>query len=471
MKIAFLHYHLNPGGVTTVIGQQVEAIQNQAEVLLLCGKKPEASWPVEIVAIPELGYDDPNRPEVAPQEIARTVHGAIRAKWPDGCDLIHIHNPTLCKNRQLLTALKILQHKDLRLFLHIHDFAEDGRPEVYSGDAYPADCHYAVLNTRDYGILEKAGLKPEGLHLLPNTVTPLKMAQSQSGKAPFVLYPVRAIRRKNIGEAILLSLFFADRETLAITLPPNSDEDMLSHIGWQTFARNKRLNVVFDAGIRQDYLSLVQNAHYMITTSINEGFGFTFLEPWTAGKGLWGRKLSGVCDDFEKRGIQLDHLYASIETPTSWFNGKQFVKRCLASFKAACRKFDKTTDMKKAGHIFGAMIQNETIDFGLLDESAQKEVINRVTTVSSAKKRLIQHNPFLENPGRIENGPKIIQHNRDAILSQYSKKIYTKRLMDIYAAVINRPVKQAIDKESLLDIFLDPRDFSLLKWARSMAAD
>ena len=35
MKIAFLHYHLKTGGVTTVIRQQIEAIQKDCETLAI----------------------------------------------------------------------------------------------------------------------------------------------------------------------------------------------------------------------------------------------------------------------------------------------------------------------------------------------------------------------------------------------------------------------------------------------------
>jgi hypothetical protein len=36
------------------------------------------------------------------------------------------------------------------------------------------------------------------------------------------LYPVRAIRRKNIGEALLASLFIPKGRTVAVTLPPTT---------------------------------------------------------------------------------------------------------------------------------------------------------------------------------------------------------------------------------------------------------
>jgi hypothetical protein len=466
MKIAFLHYHLKTGGVTTVIKQQVQAIRQKAEVLVLAGEAPSSPWPVETIAIPGLGYDNPKSPSISAEQIARAIHTAICNKWPKGCDVLHVHNPTLAKNQHLLAVCKILQKSGVRLFLHIHDFAEDGRPDVYTAESYPADCHYGVLNTSDYLALKNAGLKPQGLHLLPNAVTLLPV--TESSPAAFVLYPVRAIRRKNIGEAVLLSCFFIQNETLAITLPPNSREDMLNHIGWQTFTRSKRLNVVFDAGLRQDFASLISSARYLITTSINEGFGFTFLEPWIAGKMLWGRRLPGVCSDFEEKGLDLNHLYTRIEAPIAWFDGDKFVEKSLKSYLAACRIFKQPCEANTVKQIFTEMVQKETIDFGLLDEAFQKKIIARITKDADAKARMIKLNSFLVNPGQVKNPRQVIAQNKKAVSVEYGQKKYAKRLLKNYTDVIHQPVKHTIDKSRLLNTFLDPHDFSLLKWGQTV---
>ena len=75
---------------------------------------------------------------------------------------------------------------------------------------------------------------------------------------------------------------------------------------------------MFEAGLTNDFESLVLSSEFIITTSITEGFGFSFLEPWTAKKMLWGRKLPDICEDFEKNGVQLDHLYTTLNIPIGW---------------------------------------------------------------------------------------------------------------------------------------------------------
>ncbi len=81
-----------------------------------------------------------------------------------------------------------------------------------------------------------------------NTVNPCRIKPQPELEKPLVLYPIRAIRRKNIGEAILLSLFFRHGQTLAVTLPPNSPSDIKSYEGWKIFVRDRKLNLEFDNG-------------------------------------------------------------------------------------------------------------------------------------------------------------------------------------------------------------------------------
>ena len=77
MKIAFIHYHLKPGGVTTVLRQQVEAILDDCEALVLTGSTPESSFPCDIVNIPGLGYDRPKQNKISPEEVAASIIKAI----------------------------------------------------------------------------------------------------------------------------------------------------------------------------------------------------------------------------------------------------------------------------------------------------------------------------------------------------------------------------------------------------------
>lgn len=465
MKIAFIHYHLKTGGVTTVLRQQVESIIDTCDPLVLTGDSPESPFPCDTVNISGLGYDIFERDRVDPENVVSAIIKAIHKKWKDGCDLVHVHNPTLAKNKNFLKILNLLKEKGIRLFLQIHDFAEDGRPLSYfSEEEYIKDCHYGVINSRDHAILLKAGLKKEGLHKIFNTIQPFNFTSTDSISKTHVLYPVRAIRRKNIGEAILLSLFFKNNAPLVITLPPNSPADIKSYEDWKTFVKEKGLNVIFEAGLTHDFPDLVLSSAFLISTSISEGFGFSFLEPWTAKKILWGRKLPDICQDFEKKSIRLKHLYSRLNIPMEWIDNEKLFHTWENSIQKISAMFSIVIEEAFIKNAFEHTTANDTIDFGLLNEPFQKQIISVILTSSTNRDRLIRLNSFLSNPGDVPNKDALIQNNREAVLLNYNKPKYKKNLLDTYTKVIRNNVRQKIDKRTLLSEFLILKNFSLLKW-------
>ncbi|MFC1567568.1 hypothetical protein ACFL3R_01865 [Thermodesulfobacteriota bacterium] len=465
MRITFIHYHLKTGGVTTVLKQQIEAVRDRCDLLVLTGALPEAPLPCDTVHIPGLSYDQSDHKSMNPEDVATSITKAIHSKWQSGCDILHVHNPTLAKNRNFIKILKALQQKDLKLFLQIHDFAEDGRPLAYfHDDEYVADCHYGVINSRDYDVLLKAGLKKEGLHKIFNTITPFRFNSTGGAVKEQVLYPIRAIRRKNIGEAILLSLFFNNNETLMITLPPNSPVDIHSYAGWKTFVGEKNLNVLFDAGLAHEFPDLVFSSKFLITTSITEGFGLAFLEPWTGQKLLWGRKLPEICHDFETGGIQLDHLYTRFSVPVAWLDTEKLFDMWRSCVRAAGNTFNFNVEARSIVDAFEKITAQNTIDFGLLNEVFQKQIISCVLSDPQKRDMLIDLNPFLLSPGKVSNPEALIQNNQQAILKNYNQAIYTEILMNIYKKTVAVNVSHRIDKTILFSEFLDLENFSLLKW-------
>ncbi len=464
MKVAIVHYHLKTGGVTTVIGHQVAALKGLCETLVVTGDVAGARLDCDVVEVPGLGYDHPKRAIQEPDQVADQMLTAIGTVWTRGADLIHIHNPTLAKNRQFLRIIKWLQNLGIKLFLQVHDFAEDGRPDAYFSEAYPADCHYGVLNRRDEEILKGAGLLEEGLHLVPNAVAPLPITDRQAVEK-LMLYPVRALRRKNLGEAILLSLFFGDDMRLAITQPPNSPSDLRRYHQWVKWVRNRRLPVDFAAGRNRSFADLVGAARAMITTSITEGFGFCYLEPWTAGKRVWGRRLDGICSDFRQNGIHLEGLYGRLDVPLTWFDAKELSAQWQSSVLRACRAYGYPMEKKRVETAFHRVTDGGRIDFGILSEPFQRRVAERVLESDTHKRALVSLNPWLAEAAGPSIPDAIINHNRRMVARHYSVSASGQRLMDIYRQVMERPVHHRIDKAALFAAFLDLNRFSLLKWS------
>lgn len=465
MKIAFIHYHLKTGGVSTVMRQQIEAVQDCCETLVLTGELPDRRFPADVEHIPELTYSDRYKVDVDPEHVAEKIYRAIHSKWHQGCDVVHVHNPTLAKNIHFLNILKALQGKNnQKLFLQIHDFAEDGRPHVYFHDAYPVDCHYGVINSRDYNFLLKSGLKKQGVHKIFNTIKPLETVPDAVMEKNSVLYPVRAIRRKNIGEAILLTQFFRNEETLNITQPPNSPMDIRCYSIWKQFVDECHLKVNFEVGLRHEFKELVGSSKFLLTTSINEGFGFSFLEPWTAGKLLWGRRLPYICHDFEQHGIRLNHLYTQLRIPVDWLGKNKLFTKWKHCVIKTCSDFSCTIASESIADHFKATIKDGTIDFGLLNETFQRMVIRRIRSSKSSHRQLITLNPFLSQPGKVPDETDLVHHNKQIVERNYTTERYRDTLMNIYATVVKHRIRHGIDKKKLMWLFFNLDNFSLLRW-------
>ena len=139
----------------------------------------------------------------------------------------------------------------------------------------------------------------------------VRLAAQLDANTQWILYPVRGIRRKNIGEFCLLSMLMPEHAVLGVTLPPTTAIEAESYLRWKAFAQTYAPRAVFDAGTwpAVPFLENLAASRRVVSTSVAEGFGMAFLEPWLAGRGVVARRLPGVVDDFEENGLQLDRFY------------------------------------------------------------------------------------------------------------------------------------------------------------------
>ncbi|MDR2182320.1 MAG: glycosyltransferase [Treponema sp.] len=460
MTVTLLHYHLRPGGVTQVMLNQARALlESGAEVFVLSGEAPACAdrWRgIGTGVIPALRYDryrggGGKAPALA-AEIARAIRGRFGAR-AGGPSLLHVHNPLIKKNSLLIGALKLLS-ADFPLLLHNHDLAEDFRPDVYLNEEYPADCHYAVINSRDYRFMLESGLRAEGLHLLPNEVQTLSAAPGLARNR--YLYPVRGIRRKNLGEALLLSGFIPEGRTVAVTQPPTTGHDAAVYGRWKKLAAELDLPVEFEIGERLSFSEALGSAFAVITTSIKEGFGFSFLESWTAGIASTGRRIDYVCRDFEENGVRFDSLYGGLEIPAAWAPPDLFVRRLGETLNAVYAAFGNSLPREKIAAVEKLPDGAGGLDFGVLDEEMQEAVLRSVRADPRARRDIAAANPFLAGLADWIPDPLTIEANRQAVRSAYSREKIGGRLRAIYAAVLAGPVTQSISRALLLERYLDP---------------
>jgi len=339
VKIVFLHYHLRPGGVTTVLRNAHRALSSQHEVRLLA----------------DFGYNETpadSRSEFVADSRALARRLAMQLR---GVDVLHTHNIGLGKHPRLTGAVKLLAERGtLRVINQVHDFPEDNRPTQlhalryctgHRDDAWwKGVCYYdrpnvvwATLTTHDAERLAERGVPARKIVVLPNPVDDAYFAQPApsaatlrevtTGLAAFaakrgflydprkklLLAPMKVMIRKNNAEAVELLRRLPGYQLL-ISLDASSPRDRVYSARLKRLIRRDHLPVVIGFGHElANPLPLFHLAHAIITTSKVEGFGYTFIEGWVCGKLVVGRDIPEVTRDFVAAGMDLRHLYRELD--------------------------------------------------------------------------------------------------------------------------------------------------------------
>ena len=97
----------------------------------------------------------------------------------------------------------------------------------------------------------------------------------------------------------LLAAAYPDRH-FANSLEPTNPAFRPQFERWKSFSRELQLPVTFGLGHQVDcsFPKMVACSEAIVTTSVAEGFGLGFLEPWVFGKSLCGRNLPEITGDF-----------------------------------------------------------------------------------------------------------------------------------------------------------------------------
>ncbi len=471
LAIAIIHYHLRPGGVTRVIERAVESLGDDVEILVLTGEAPAEGDMLTPITEPfqPLEYCDDVKNQ-AYEEVFEDLRFTARSLFGRDPDLWHIHNHSLGKNSFTPKLVWHLANAGCRVLLQPHDFAEDGRPDNYRllkeqlGDSlnstlYPiADqIWYAPINFRDKAFLEGIGIQQ--VYELPNAVT----AQIRTGGGPSasakktIVYPARAIRRKNMGEFLLWSLLAPEGYTFQSTLAPQNPVWQGIYNEWVEFAKELNLPVEFDAGRTTEFSKLIQDSDALISTSIAEGFGLAFLEPWLEGKLLIGRKLPEITSDFEAEGLDLSTLYASLPVPLDWVGEDLFFETLESAMRQSYSAYSKEWKNDYFEQAKASLIRDGKVDFGILNEELQRNVIRHLFKNPSDRKLL----PPLSPPPSLP----LIESNRQIVIDKYSLNAYGERLLELYKQLAEtQPGKvSSAHAADLLDEFLQPQRFNLLR--------
>ncbi|MEM9586327.1 MAG: hypothetical protein AAGA03_03525 [Planctomycetota bacterium] len=502
MKVVILHSHYQRGGVTQVVQNQVRSLATISDierVSLVAGPRNDGldrqcletrfhQHALSVQSIPCLEYDAlAEPPESASDQADQIVRTLVRhlEQWEcePGQTILHWHNHSLGKNAAAVLAIHELARQGWRLLLQIHDFAEDNRPENYlhlvrrlganspqdlDQTLYPSQLpvHFATLTNADAKVLGRLGVPASRLHCLTNSfdldddsaVQPdeaLSIVRQECelpSDATWCLYPVRGIRRKNVGEFLLLSRWLPEGMHAGLTLRPKTEVELRSYLRWMDLAKQVAPQAVFDAA-HHDGLSFLTNlkaARFILSTSVAEGFGMAFLEPWLAARPVIARELPTVVDDFRSSGLRADGMYSHILVPgdPEWLRESRAEAR--AAFDSAWAQlpvqfrppWDQDTTSDHDG----------TIDFARLTPKRQIAVLGRLHRDPGFEAETRSRNDDVIRQLNSPVDPTLIADNRQIVSDQYNVQRSTERLLTTYRAVLATEPSKATEVPRTSDI-------------------
>jgi len=493
------------GKIVLLSGKRVSGIREQTLKLADVIQVPELDYDSEIGNVTET--DTPSRSSLArtagfrraatghaslvAQQVFETLDTTLRQAGltPDDT-VIHWHNHSLGKNAAAPLVSSHLAMAGWRLLLQIHDFAEDQRPEnvahliretgvkrlpTLDAILYPDHPNIALacLTSGDAEVLRRFGIARSRVVTIPNSVrlpatemtsreTAMKKVAQAFGideDCRWVLYPIRGIRRKNLGEFLLLCQLLPRGFVGAITIRPDTTLEAESYDRWRDVATREVPNVVFDAAHHDD-VSFADNlsaCHCVLSTSVAEGFGMAFLEPWLAGRTVVARNLPGVTSDFAEQGVQQPGLYDAVWIPGTtqwvdernqeWETARQQAWSMLPEpmLPEPMRPEPMPPESDGVDQDEENEVQSQSqspsdrIDFARLTPSRQIEVIRRVATDVDFRTRVAKLNAKLLASLSAEPDEDLIESNRRTIASGYCAAVQRAQLTDAYRSLLDRP--------------------------------
>lgn len=485
MRVAIVHYHFKRGGVTRVVEslcRELETRKDAPSVALISGGEPDSDSLADVQFVEGLGYTS-SPPFADPRQLLDRVDVAARDALGGPPDLWHLHNPTLGKNAVWSEWIRLLAERGDSLFLQPHDFAEDGRPSnfhyrqshaVDPRAIFPqrAGIHYGVINRRDCTFLGQLGVPADRLHSLPNPVEPpaagLGRAIPIGTDRQLVLSPVRALRRKNPGELLLAAATDPQDRYYATSLGPTNPAYRPAYERWQGLARTLDIPAVLGLNetANHRFEDLIATADQIMTTSVGEGFGLGFLEPWLYQKPARGRDLPAITADFVHAGVDLESLYTALPIPVEWLDLDGLRERYLTAARSTLESYGKQVAASQLHASWERWSSGSTIDFGRLDETAQESVLKQVVQGAELPAETLDRlHPAAEPDADL------LDANRRRITAAFSPAAYAQSVLDAWSDTLNDAPPDSsptdwLSPEPLIEAFLDLESTSLLRLAQ-----
>ena len=479
MKVVLVHYHLRCGGVTSIIKSIASFLERlSVDYLILVGEASaelKERYPLEV--LPALGYDQLTQEN----EISKIVEKAqmiVKNHLGEGV-VWHFHNHALGKNfvfPSLVAKLALIGEK---LLLEIHDFAEDGRSSNYAViDSFPLlypqaeHIFYAVINSRDFRHLREAGCHPKNLIYLPNLIEALEISNETVAeeKENYVLYPVRGIRRKNLGELLLWSLLVDDGTNFVITSGVENPKWQEIYQQWVEVAKQLEAPVIFE-GRGLSFENWLSKATHIMTTSVAEGFGMLYINAPALNKPLWGRDLIEITEDFKKVNKTLfQDLYQYLWIPIEWIGRKRWEKQLEKEAETYYRNYKKPLNRKSLEQLKELFSINDKVDYGNLPEVFQIEILEKIKKNPALRAKIIvelEHEIKVPAPMWIKQvmEKKKVNINATNLVQHFSAEAFEGKLMATYQRLLATKESKVseLDPKILLNQFLKLQNFHFLR--------
>jgi len=472
------HHHLLTGGVTSVILKSVEALKSYLpevdRIYLVTGKKINfsnltLSPAVEVKVLPEIDYLEGQKlsRQNSPTTGSSLANRLIREFASDNA-IWWVHNYHLGKNPLFTRALLEIIHGTYgdihqKIILQIHDFPECGRYEnlallksIVKNPLYPLspDVQYIVLNERDYNILITAGIPQNHLSLLENPISPYtpprtnnsekkKIKQSLAASfgasfpsfipdAPLIIYPIRTIRRKNVMEAGFIARLMEGPVNLIASLPGVSASEIAYSNLIQKCFKQGVIPGLWGIGEKLEtaglsFEKLIEAGDLIISTAVQEGFGYLFINALQWQRPLLARDLDILKGTKDLFSTFPSHFYSKVTCPLPESDRKILIEGYrrklmnLSGILSDQRVKELIIDIKE-------LLEKEAVDFSFLTHDLQYRLLKQLDSVSFKNEVIEINRDLVEQAGELLYGselPGISSSAREAELQRrYSFRSY-----------------------------------------------
>ncbi len=497
-KITIFHYHLLMGGITQVISSSIKSILHSAaeqfDITIVCGRDERRSQLIESLnrELSEAGINAEVKSEHMPeidylveQSTLPTVE-LIKRKLTEkfSGSTWWVHNYHIGKNPLFTEALVQIarEQPQQQIVLHVHDFPESGRfsnlKALYgtlNTPLYPlsGNIRYVVINSRDRDILAEAGVPEEQLFLLNNPIEARQedridywdvqqkisswasthsMRWEPEGK--LLLYPVRTIRRKNVLEAGLLVNLLESPANLLVTLPGVSQQEQEYSGLVQNAFQNRLISGSWAIGTYLDqigisFTELTRSADTIVSTAIQEGFGYLFINSVLWGVPLIARELNilgGIRNNFHPDSSL---FYKNLQVPLTT-GGRAALGDAYTQLIKSIAPLLPDDQEKRLHYEVEQLLSDELIDYSYLTVEQQYEFLKRSAESKDFVNELREINA--ETVATAENllrGPKV--RNRDHIVKEFGPAAHTEAIQRILGSFQNYHGEDAQQKESIVN--------------------